>query len=85
MVKWDYRNFKDSYYFICREKDNKKTNGVYELFKLIDVDRNEKEISLLSEDNSFLSHLSKKIRDVSDSASLNSTEQFFDLLNNTSF
>ena len=99
MVKWDYRKFKDSYYFICREKYNrkilsvegeeikvnKKTNGIYELFKLINVDENEKEISLLSEDNSFLSHLSKRIRDVSDSASLNGTEQIIDLLKSNSF
>ena len=98
MVKWDYRKYKDLYYFICREKDNKKilsvegeeikvnkkTNGVYELFKLIYVEDNEKDISLLSEDNSFLSHLSEKIRDISDSASLNSSNKFIDLINSTS-
>ena len=84
MTKWDYKQYKDLYYFICREpgnkkilsieneeiKINKKTYGEFELFQLIDVQEIENDKRILCEDNSFLSKLTENIRDYTNSKEL---------------
>ena len=95
----DKTDNKDLYSFSCIENNshnflsikeneitiNEKTNGKYESFQLIDVDEKENDENILYENNSFISYLTKQIRDDTNSISINdssSKSEIINLINN---